>query len=142
MDFWINYIENESTSLSKPEPLTVRGVAGVFVMLSIGIMVGVFILLAEHFTFKYLLPGLRKKPKDCFWKSPNLMFFSQKLYRFINTVELVSPHHSAKEIITNLREGQIASLFQKSVKRKAKEEARRRKSKSQFFEMIQEVRKV
>ena len=90
----------------------------------------------------------------------------QKLYRFINTVELVSPHHSAKEIITNLREGQIASLFQKSVKRvrfepffavafnctlwldtvifaqKAKEEARRRKSKSQFFEMIQEVRKV
>nr|XP_046909158.1 glutamate receptor ionotropic, NMDA 2B-like isoform X1 [Dermatophagoides farinae] len=132
----------ESTSLSKPEPLTVRGVAGVFLMLTIGILVGIIILLAEHFTFKYLLPGLRKKPKDCFWKSPNLMFFSQKLYRFINTVELVSPHHSAKEIITNLREGQIASLFQKSVKRKAKEEARRRKSKSQFFEMIQEVRKV
>ncbi|XP_075679990.1 LOW QUALITY PROTEIN: uncharacterized protein LOC113796915 [Dermatophagoides pteronyssinus] len=132
----------ESTSLSKPEPLTVRGVAGVFLMLFIGILVGILILLAEHFTFKYLLPGFRKKPKDCFWKSPNLMFFSQKLYRFINTVELVSPHHSAKEIITNLREGQIASLFQKSVKRKAKEEARRRKSKSQFFEMIQEVRKV
>ena len=67
----------ESTSLSKPEPLTVRGVAGVFLMLTIGILVGIIILLAEHFTFKYLLPGLRKKPKDCFWKSPNLMFFSQ-----------------------------------------------------------------
>jgi len=74
----------------------------------------------------------------------------------------VSPHHSAKEIITNLKEGQIASLFQKSVKRvrrclfkitfalnvifsfiqKAKEEARRRKSKSQFFELMQEARKM
>lgn len=75
----------------------------------------------------------------------------------------MSPHHSAKEIITNLKEGQIASLFQKSVKRvrntfwiklknllnfiyyckqKAKEEARRRKSKSQFFELMQEARKM
>lgn len=42
---------------------------------------------------------------------------SQKLYRFINTVDLVSPHHSIKEIVANLREGQIASLFQKSVKK-------------------------
>ncbi|XP_054162601.1 glutamate receptor ionotropic, NMDA 3A-like [Oppia nitens] len=132
----------ESSALTKPKPLTVKAVAGVFLMLFFGLIVGTIILLIEHFFFKYFLPSLRKKPKDCFWKSPNLMFFSQKLYRFINTVELVSPHHSAKEIMTNLREGQIASLFQKSVKRKAKEEARRRKSKSQFFEMIQEVRKV
>ncbi|KAF8773415.1 Glutamate receptor ionotropic like protein [Argiope bruennichi] len=69
-------------------------------------------------------------------------FRLKKLYRFINTVELVSPHHSAKEIVTNIKEGQIFSLFQKSVKRKAKEEARRRRSKSQFFEMIQEIRKM
>jgi hypothetical protein len=30
---------------------------------------------------------------------------------------MVSPHHSAKEIMTNLKEGQITSLFQKSLKR-------------------------
>lgn len=41
----------------------------------------------------------------------------QKLYRFINTVELVSPHHSAKEIMSSLRTGQITSLFQKSLKK-------------------------
>lgn len=35
----------------------------------------------------------------------------------MNTVEMVSPHHSAKEIMTNLKEGQITSLFQKSLKR-------------------------
>ena len=41
----------------------------------------------------------------------------QKLYKFINCVELVSPHHSAKELVNNLRTGQIMGLFQKSVKR-------------------------
>ncbi|XP_067136864.1 glutamate receptor ionotropic, NMDA 3A-like isoform X2 [Centruroides vittatus] len=128
--------------LNKPKPLGVGAVAGVFIMLGVGHLVGILILFIEHMVFKYALPILRKKPDECIWKNLNLMFFSQKLYRFINTVELVSPHHSAKEIATNLREGQIFSLFQKSVKRKAKEEARRRKSKSQFFEMIQEIRKV
>lgn len=41
----------------------------------------------------------------------------QKLYKFINCVELVSPHHSAKELANSLRTGQIMGLFQKSVKR-------------------------
>ncbi|XP_055950590.1 glutamate receptor ionotropic, NMDA 3A-like [Argiope bruennichi] len=128
--------------LNKPQPLSLRSVAGVFLMLLLGGAFGILILFMEHAVFKHALPQLRKKPQECFWKSPNVMFFSQKLYRFINTVELVSPHHSAKEIVTNIKEGQIFSLFQKSVKRKAKEEARRRRSKSQFFEMIQEIRKM
>ena len=41
----------------------------------------------------------------------------QKLYRFINCVELVSPHHAARELVHTLRKGHITSLFQKSVKR-------------------------
>ncbi|XP_053206425.1 uncharacterized protein LOC128390693 isoform X2 [Panonychus citri] len=135
-------LENSLNNLNIPKPLSVRAVAGVFIMLLCGLGVGIFILMVEHVVFKYALPKLRKMPKDTYWKSPNLMFFSQKLYRFINTVELVSPHHSAKEIMSSLRTGQITSLFQKSLKRKAKEEARRRKSKSQFFEMMQEVRKM
>lgn len=48
------------------------------------------------------------------------MFFSQKLYRFINCVELVSPHHAARELVHSIRQGQIASLFQKSIKRVSK----------------------
>jgi hypothetical protein len=67
----------ESSALTKPKPLSVRAVAGVFMMLCFGMIVGTVILLTEHFVFKYLLPSLRMKPKDCFWKSPNLMFFSQ-----------------------------------------------------------------
>ncbi|XP_076335681.1 glutamate receptor ionotropic, NMDA 3A-like [Tachypleus tridentatus] len=127
---------------TKPMGLSIRAVAGVFIMLLVGILVGVSILVLEHLMFRYALPTLRERPRDTVWKSPNVMFFSQKLYRFINTVELVSPHHSAKEIVDNLREGQIFSLFQKSVKRKAKEELRRKKSKSQLFEVIQEIRNV
>lgn len=45
------------------------------------------------------------------------MLFIQKLYRFINCVELVSPHHAARELVNTLRQGHITSLFQKSVKR-------------------------
>lgn len=71
----------DSSALTKPKPLTVKAVAGVFLMLFFGLVIGSFILLIEHFVFKYILPSLRKKPKECFWKSPNLMFFSQ-----------VSPH--------------------------------------------------
>lgn len=41
----------------------------------------------------------------------------QKLYRFINCVELVSPHHAARELVNTIRQGHFTSLFQKSVKR-------------------------
>lgn len=148
------------------------------------------ILIFEHWFYKYTLPILRHKPNGTVWKSPNVMFFSQvsfltlrltqqhyhdslftyltsvypsqKLYRFINCVELVSPHHAARELVHTLRQGQIASLFQKSIKRvsysfrgdyekrfrnhvnlfqKEDEQRRRRKSKAQFFEMIQEIRR-
>lgn len=44
-------------------------------------------------------------------------FFLQKLYRFINCVELVSPHHAARELVHTIRQGHFTSLFQKSVKR-------------------------
>lgn len=70
-------LENSLANLRKPKPLSVRALAGVFIMLFIGMCIGVCILIAEHFLFKYGLPRLRKKGKDCFWKSPNLMFFSQ-----------------------------------------------------------------
>lgn len=32
-------------------------------------------------------------------------------------MELVSPHHAARELVNTLKQGQITSLFQKSVKR-------------------------
>ncbi|KZC09190.1 Glutamate [NMDA] receptor subunit 3A, partial [Dufourea novaeangliae] len=150
----------------QPRPLGVASVAGVFCLLGMGVVLGTIILAGEHLFYKYTLPRLRRRPEDSIWRSRNVMFFSQKLYRFINCVELVSPHHAARELVHTVRQGQIASLFQKSVKRvsaptfshpatplstniyketmfqKEHEQRQRRKSKAQFFEMIQEIRRV
>lgn len=82
-----------------------------------GMLLGLIILIFELWFYKFALPRLRMQPKDTIWKSRNIMFFSQKLYRFINCVELVSPHHAARELVHSIRQGQIASLFQKSIKR-------------------------
>ncbi|RWS26698.1 glutamate receptor ionotropic: NMDA 3A-like protein, partial [Leptotrombidium deliense] len=70
-------LEDSLNNLNKPKPLSVRAVAGVFIMLGCGLLVGIIILISEHIVFKYALPNLRKSPKEGFWKSPNLMFFSQ-----------------------------------------------------------------
>nr|QHN69193.1 ionotropic receptor 12 [Sirex nitobei] len=126
----------------QPRPLGVASVAGVFCLLGLGLVLGAIILAGEHLFYRYTLPKLRHRPKSSVWRSRNVMFFSQKLYRFINCVELVSPHHAARELVHTVRQGQITSLFQKSVKRKEHEQRRRRKSKAQFFEMIQEIRRV
>ncbi|XP_052738433.1 uncharacterized protein LOC112043698 isoform X1 [Bicyclus anynana] len=125
----------------QPKPLGVAAVAGVFILLGVGMIVGCLILILEHLFYKYTLPVLRHQPKGTIWRSRNIMFFSQKLYRFINCVELVSPHHAARELVNTIRQGHFTSLFQKSVKREH-EQRRRRKSKAQFFEMIQEIRRV
>ncbi|XP_074109822.1 uncharacterized protein LOC141534389 isoform X1 [Cotesia typhae] len=135
-----------SGSGGHPRPLGVRSVAGVFCLLGLGIAVGGIILVGEYLFFKYTLPSLRHRPKTSIWRSRNVMFFSQKLYRFINCVELVSPRHAARELVHTVKQGHITSLFQKSVKRDSllqkEHERRRRKSRGQFFEMIQEIRRV
>ncbi|XP_011499765.1 PREDICTED: uncharacterized protein LOC105363713 [Ceratosolen solmsi marchali] len=134
--------DGQPRQAGQPRPLGVSSVAGVFCLLGLGMSLGVVILVGEHIFYKYSLPKLRQRPKNSMWRSRNVMFFSQKLYRFINCVELVSPHHAARELVHTVRQGQITSLFQKSVKRKEHEQRRRRKSKAQFFEMIQEIRRV
>ena len=101
----------------QPRPLGVASVAGVFCLLGLGMFVGIIILIGEHIFYRYSLPKLRQCSKNSMWRSRNVMFFSQKLYRFINVVELVSPHHAARELMHTVRQGQITSLFQKSVKR-------------------------
>ncbi|KAI5711412.1 hypothetical protein M8J75_000198 [Diaphorina citri] len=127
--------------MAQPKPLGIAAVAGVFLLLGVGVVAGCMILCMEHLFYRYTLPLLRHKPKGTIWRSRNVMFFSQKLYRFINCVELVSPHHAARELVHTLRQGQITSLFQKNVKAEH-ETTRRRKSKAQFFEMIQEIRRA
>jgi hypothetical protein len=57
--------------------LEVQHHAGSFVMLCVGIIVGVGVLFLEHAIFRWVVPALRRKPGLSFWKSVHVMFFSQ-----------------------------------------------------------------
>ena len=55
--------------------------AGSFVMLCVGIVVGIAILFLEHAVFKWVIPKLRLKPGHSIWKSVHVMFFSQVMVK-------------------------------------------------------------
>lgn len=57
--------------------LGVAAVAGVFILLGVGMILGLLILFLEHLFYKYTLPVLRHQPKGTIWRSRNIMFFSQ-----------------------------------------------------------------
>lgn len=57
--------------------LEVQHHAGSFVMLSVGIIVGIGILFLEHAVYKWLVPKFRNRQGRSLWKSVHVMFFSQ-----------------------------------------------------------------
>ncbi|RUS80206.1 hypothetical protein EGW08_012031 [Elysia chlorotica] len=52
--------------------------AGLFVMMCVGVGVGVLVLLLEHLIYKFLVPYIRNCPRDSRWRSTHLMFLSQR----------------------------------------------------------------
>ena len=71
------YRDEDHIEIVQPRPLGVAAVAGVYLMLGLGMILGVLILVFEHLFFKYYLPILRHQPKGSIWRSRNVMFFSQ-----------------------------------------------------------------
>lgn len=67
--------------IAQPRPLGVTAVTGVFILLGVGMALGLLILFVEHLFFRYTLPILRDKPKGSVWRSRNIMFFSQVSFR-------------------------------------------------------------
>lgn len=86
-------LEDNWNNLNTPSPLGIRSLAGVFIMLGCGLLAAILLLGSEHLFYKYLLPTIRLKPKDCFWKSPNLMFFSQVSLVFSRFSVMISILH-------------------------------------------------
>lgn len=74
--------EEDHIEIVQPRPLGVAAVAGVYLMLGLGMILGVCILIFEHMFFKYYLPILRHQPKGSVWRSRNIMFFSQVTLQF------------------------------------------------------------
>ncbi|XP_074641443.1 glutamate receptor ionotropic, NMDA 3A-like [Tubulanus polymorphus] len=96
--------------------LTYNQFLALFAALGAGVFVSIFILCNEHAIFLWFVPYLRSLPTKSPWKSLKLMFISQRLYRIVHSHELVSPNHSAKEMVTVLKNRQFEKLFQKDTK--------------------------
>lgn len=62
---------------SEESRLEVLHHAGLFVMLSVGIILGIMLVFVEHFVYRYLVPKFRRKSSKSCVKSSHLMFFSQ-----------------------------------------------------------------
>lgn len=179
------YRDEEHIEIVQPRPLGVAAVAGVYLMLGLGMILGVLILVFEHTFFKYYLPILRHKPKGSVWRSRNIMFFSQvrndttyggrksrlrkKMTDLLHPPETVSLHQLCRAgIASSCRPGTSAhpekrtyhesvpeerkegkfvievnqwTILTHALFQKEDEQRRRRKSKAQFFEMIQEIRR-
>lgn len=110
--------------------------AGLYLLLVVGIIACVLLMLVEHETFKWMVPYWRRKPTDSFWKSPSMMFWSQRLHRIITSEQLVSPHHSAREMIEVMKNRDFTKLFQKNVKKQEKI-ARNRKN---LFSVVEQLK--
>ena len=87
-----------TADIYRPQPLEIQTVAGVFLMLTLGIFIGIIILLLEHIVYRYALPSLRTKPKDSLWRNRNLMFFSQVSLRIIFSGENI-PGSDVTEVL-------------------------------------------
>ncbi|XP_055956273.1 glutamate receptor ionotropic, NMDA 3A-like [Patella vulgata] len=116
--------------------------AGLFVMMCVGIMIGIVVLFIEHGVFKWLVPYYRMKPGASFWKSSHVMFFSQRLHRSITSAELLSAHESARELIGLVKNREFARLFQKSTIRKNKlaDMAKTKRINRNFYDIVEKAK--
>ncbi|KAL5022257.1 hypothetical protein ScPMuIL_001412 [Solemya velum] len=122
--------------------LEVQHHAGLFVMFTVGIIVGILILCLEHVCFKYLVPYARARPGNSVWKSTHCMFVSQRLHRIITSAELVSAQDAAREMLGIMRNREFARLFQKSTIRKNKlaDMAKMKRLNRNFLDVVEKAK--
>ncbi|KAL4236945.1 hypothetical protein ACF0H5_005331 [Mactra antiquata] len=73
---------------------------GLFVVLLGTIGLSVLLLALEHITYFVIVPRLKKMPEDSIWKSRNMEYFSQRLYKSINSQKVEPP---AKVLLSKVR---------------------------------------
>lgn len=69
----------------KPTPLSFLSVSGLYLFLVAGLLVATLVNCFERMIFQSL-PGKRKAESSC-WKTNTGMFFSQKIYRYVNGID-------------------------------------------------------
>ncbi|XP_033737362.1 glutamate receptor ionotropic, NMDA 3A-like [Pecten maximus] len=87
---------------------------GLFIGLVCAVFCAVMLIGLEHIIYLYLVPFIRNKRSNSKWKSRNLEFINQRLYRTIMSQKLVSPQQTAREMVKLMKDRQFARLFQKN----------------------------
>ncbi|OWF44758.1 glutamate receptor ionotropic, NMDA 3A-like [Mizuhopecten yessoensis] len=87
---------------------------GLFIGLVCAVFCAVMLIGLEHLIYLYLVPYIRNKRSNSKWKSRNLEFINQRLYRTIMSQKLVSPQQTAREMVKLMKDRQFARLFQKN----------------------------
>ncbi|XP_060076624.1 glutamate receptor ionotropic, NMDA 3A-like [Ylistrum balloti] len=87
---------------------------GLFIGLVCAVFCAVLLIGLEHIIYLYLVPYIRNKRSNSKWKSRNLEFINQRLYRTIMSHKLVSPQQTAREMVKLMKDRQFARLFQKN----------------------------
>lgn len=96
--------------------LTLNHANGLFLAMAVAIVLCCFILIAEHMTFYWVVPKLRTKKRTSFWRGFTLMYLSQRLYRIINSEELLQPSQVLREMLDVIKKLEFSRIFQKSAR--------------------------
>ncbi|KAK3577738.1 hypothetical protein CHS0354_005830 [Potamilus streckersoni] len=87
---------------------------GLFIMLLVAMGVAFLLLCIEYVVYSSLVPRLRKKPQNSFWKSNWIAFISQNLHRSIVSEQFVSTRQIATEMLNSVKRFSFIQLFQKN----------------------------
>ncbi|KAK6990621.1 glutamate receptor ionotropic NMDA 2B [Biomphalaria glabrata] len=118
-------------------PYGLEHTGGLFIILSSAILIAVLFLILEHLAYHFVVPWLRKQPAESFWKTENLAFISQRVFRVVRSERLYSQKQAAQEMISIVRQRDFTRIIQKNELQKRRATAQRRvKSKAEVFQEI------
>ncbi|KAL8612569.1 hypothetical protein ACOMHN_053634 [Nucella lapillus] len=110
---------------------------GLFIILLSSVFLSVLLLFGEHLAYKFLVPWLRSRPDNSFWKTENLAFFSQRVYRVVRSETLYSQKQAAKEMMKIVRQRDFTRILQKNELHRRKIPPQKRiKTRAEMFQEI------
>ncbi|KAK3089927.1 hypothetical protein FSP39_007693 [Pinctada imbricata] len=112
---------------------------GLFLALIGAMVLSICLLGVEHIVFKYLVPYARKKSPGSIFKNRNIEFINQRLYRIINSEELISPKEAAREMMRFIKDRQFVRVFQKNEIKEASRHQREAMKGVRFYSLYNKL---
>ncbi|XP_059146855.1 uncharacterized protein LOC131934758 [Physella acuta] len=118
-------------------PYGLEHTGGLFIIMLSAVFLSVLFLVLEHLAYHFLVPWLRKQPPESFWKTENLAFISQRVFRVVRSEMLYSQKQAAQEMIKIVKQRDFTRLIQKNELQKRRANTQKRiKTKAEVFQEI------